>query len=550
MNFFESVKYLLALLGENRKFIPQILLFGLMVSLLNLAIPISVQAVVNTLGFLARQQPLIILSFLLLMLLFISAFFYAIQIYLLELFQQKIFTYLGEKISIHLMRSDRRHIEEKNGQELMNRFFDVFSLQKGLATLITDGFAIVLQLFVGLVLISFYHPYFLVFNLLLLMALFLVVFIPLKNAILTAFDESTAKYTFVAWLEEHARALPLLQTRDYIGNTLRRSEALIADYIKKRRKHFYYRFSQSVGLVTLYAIASAVLLGMGGWLVLNDELSLGQLVASEIIVTGILLSLAKSGKYLEIYYDTIASVRKIRVMFDVPTETQTYRVNEKTPEVDISFQEVSVPCNENIFALNLNIPAKSRWLLDPEFTSCREIFIDLLLKNTVSDLGDIFINGTSISKHSMFHLNSLVYVLKAPRFFQGTIRQNLVGDNDDITDAEIMDVLHIVDLKQIVSLTGDGVHAEIGMSGKPFWQSQWIRFELARGILLKRPIFILTDYFEFISLSRQEKILDYLLLPERNWTFIYFSHRKIKKRHFDYVGKLSWTGVTCDEKKI
>jgi ABC-type bacteriocin/lantibiotic exporter with double-glycine peptidase domain len=214
-------------------------------------------------------------------------------------------------------------LEAHQGPELVNRFFDVVTVQKSASGLLLDGINVLFSTLIGLVVLGFYHPLLLLFASILLAMLVLVVFLPGHRAVRTSIDESYAKHAVVGWLEQIAMFPLLFRASGAADLACSRANQLALDYLAARKSHFRILLGQVIGLLGLQAVASSALLTIGGWLVLRAELTLGQLVASELIVASIVAAMSKLGKHLESWYDAMAAVDKLGYLVDLPIERES-----------------------------------------------------------------------------------------------------------------------------------------------------------------------------------------------------------------------------------
>ncbi|MEY4581342.1 MAG: hypothetical protein RL701_6045, partial [Pseudomonadota bacterium] len=297
-----------------------IVIYAVAIGLVSLAVPIAAQSLVNTVAFTALLQPIVVLSALVLVGLSAAGILRALQYKVVETLQQRFFVRLTHDSVRRLTRADVRAFSEQGAPEVMNRFFDVAIVQKTAATLLLDGLAVVLQGGVSLVLLAFYHPALLAFDVVLVVLIAFTLFGLGRGGVATAIKESKAKYATAAWLEEMAGAFRAFKSTESREFAFARADDLARAYVEARRKHFKVLFRQTVASYALQAFATAALLGLGGSLVIKGQLTLGQLVAAELIVTGVLAGVAKFGKYLESYYDLCASLDKIGHMVDLPDE--------------------------------------------------------------------------------------------------------------------------------------------------------------------------------------------------------------------------------------
>ncbi|MFM2096798.1 MAG: hypothetical protein RIS70_3922, partial [Planctomycetota bacterium] len=314
------VKRLGQLLRPEASDIWVLVIFSAVVGVLSLATPVAVESLVNTVAFGRFIQPLFVICLILLVFLGFEGVLRMMQAYLAELIQQRLFVRVVADLAYRLPRVRQSAYDEHHGPEMMNRFFDVMTIQKSAALLVLDGIALVLQVSIGLVLLAFYHPLLLTLDLFLVAALgFMVVFLG-HGAVATSIAESKAKYSVASWLEELARVPTLFRNADGPRRALIRADQLALGYVDARRRHFRVLLRQIAFALGLQAVSGSLLLGLGGWLVMQGQLTLGQLVAAELVLAVIVGSLTKLGKQLESFYDLLTAVDKVGHLFDLPME--------------------------------------------------------------------------------------------------------------------------------------------------------------------------------------------------------------------------------------
>lgn len=545
-SFRDLYLQLYKVLSPERSFYYTSIIYGLGVSLLTLAIPISVQALVNTVTFGVLLQPLVVLSILLLSLLIFSGVLKALQTFIIEKFQQHFFARTASTIATNLLLADPLDLEKKNGVELTNRYFDVMTVKKSATLLITDGVAMVLQLLVGMILLAFYHPYFLIFDILLVVLILVVWRLFGKRAILTAIDESKQKYKVAGWLEEIAR-VNLLFKSDYSFDTaISKSDKVINNYLKERNKHFRLLFMQTVLLLLTYAVMSALILGLGGFLVIKQQLSLGQLVAAELVVTVIMSNFLKFSKYLEAFYDLIAATDKLYMFNDLKAiDLHSQECIPAENQMSLEFKNVFLTSDDtHTFCLNYKFEKGKNYKIRANSLSSRSVFTEMLYKICRPDTGEVYLGEVPYEKLGILNIKEKIAILERPTIFEGTIDENLRLHKPDITNAKINEVLEVVHL-DINKYFKDGINTKLKPSGYPMWPSQVIRLELARAILSEPDIIVMTESFDQIELKRRQSILKYL--SDKKITVILFTNRESKVQVFDHYLFLGFDGfVECD----
>lgn len=308
------------LLALEREDIVVIVIYGIALGLLSLAVPIAVQSLVNTVAFGSLIQPLVVLAVLLAVALTGAAILRALQVRIAEMLQRRLFVRIVTEIGGRLPRVSAKALEAANGPELLNRFFDVFTTQKSVASLLLGGVDALLIALVGLIVLAFYHPALLAFDIVLIICAILVLIPMGRGGTATSVAESKAKYAVAGWLEEMARHPLSFKLAGGEEFAAARINTLAGAYLAKRDRHFRIVFRQVVGALTIEVLASVSLLAVGGILVIERQLSIGQLVAAELIVTAVVASIAKLGGKVEVFYDLVAAVDKLGEILDLPIE--------------------------------------------------------------------------------------------------------------------------------------------------------------------------------------------------------------------------------------
>ncbi len=310
----------MAFLKPEAQDIRSILVFSIISGLLSLTTPLAVEAVVNTIAFGRYLQPLIVLSLIMLVFLGFRAGLNVLMTIVTEVIQRKLFVRTVEDLSYRLARVPLSTWKAYHGPELVNRFFDIVSVQKITSKLLLETLMLGLQTVIGLTVLAFYHPFLLGYDIGLLAMMSIVLWLIGRGAVKTAQAESQMKYKTAAWLQEIVRHPSTFKFNGGLGYAINRADELAAQYINLRQKHFSILIRQISFAMIMQVIAATVLLALGGYLVIDGQMTLGQLVAAELIVTVILSSFAKLGKDLESFYDLMASVDKLGKLFDLPVE--------------------------------------------------------------------------------------------------------------------------------------------------------------------------------------------------------------------------------------
>ena len=501
-----------------------VVMYAVGVGLFALTTPIAVQSLVNTVAFGALLQPLVVLSILLLGGLVFAGALRAMQNWVVEILQERVFIRVVSDLSHRLPRVQASAFDRVHGPELVNRFFDVVTVQKASSSLLLEGLSIVLQASIGLLMLAFYHPLLLAFDFFLLLALAGIIFGWGHSAASAGLKESKAKYAVAAWLQELARHPIAFRQHGGQAHALRRADELARDYLGYRRKHFKYLFRQILGALGLQAVASALLLGLGGWLVINRQLTLGQLVAAELIVTAVVAAIAKFGKHLEAWYDLLAAMDKLGKLVDLPLEQDTGEsVPPRPGPASLKLDGLEFHYRESAPVLrgaSLEVRAGEKVAITGATAGGKSTLVDLLYGLRAPSQGRILLDGLDLRDLSLASLRRDVAIVKAPEIFAGTLVDNVRMGQPDLPLSEVRRALEAVGLGEMITGLPEGLHTELTTGGLPLSSGQVVQLHLARALVLSPRLLVLDEVLDTLDARARDHVLKTLLAPDAPWTLL------------------------------
>lgn len=528
---------LLQLVQIERNDISTLIIYGVGIGLMSLATPIAVQALVNTIAFGALFQPLLVLTLVLLVLMTFSNTLAALQFYVVEMLQRRLFVRLFDTAAKRLQQADFSVRDNHYLPELSNRFFDVVTLQKTAAVMLLETLGYVLQTLIGMLLLAFYHPLLLAFDLFLIAMLAVILFVMGKHGLDTAIEQSKAKYTAAAWLESlagHDFLGGSAQTQDYFQQQTRR---IAIDYLEACAQHFRILARQNIGALALHAIANTLLLGLGGWMVLDRQLSLGQLIAAELVVNAMIYGLTRLGKTLDNFYELLTSLDKIGHLLDLPQETNPGTASlTATPPYRITLQNVSLPQSpllDPLTNLNLQIAPGEKVVISgsAEHGSLLELLYGLRAPST----GHINLDNQDLRDLNLRQLRNSIALVRTPEIIAASIADNLRLGRE-LESNVLREALAQVGLLERVNALPDGLHTQLGLQGAPLSQEQCLRLSLARAMAQQPSLLMLDHVLDRIDRGHVPTILQSALAAEAPWTLIVISQQpdviRACSRHF------------------
>ncbi len=516
---------LLRLLGPEREFYTLAILYGVGISLLSLATPISVQMLINTVANTALATPLVVLSGTLFALLMVSGLLNALRIHLMEIFGRRFYARLVAEIALRAIYARNPFFVDEGRGPLFNRYFDIVIVQKMVPALMVGGFTLVLQAGVGFILVSFYHPLFLAFNAVLVALIWAVWLFWGKRAIASAIDLSHQKHLTAAWLENLAASNGFFKSERHIEYALERTDQETRAYVDEHRRHFRNFFAQTLCFFFIYAGASAVLLGLGGWLVIQGQLSLGQLVAAELVLSAVFYGVSQLGPYMAYFYDLCGALEELSRFFDVELEAPAAKSAFVCANAALEFHEVRGTARGVPVTLNFQIDSGSTVMAACSTHGLQRLVTTLLKRQQDPASGMITVGGSDIVEAEPHALHQQIVLLDRPTVIAMSIREFLQLAGDHVTSAQVLEAMRIVGLDAIVSRFEKGLETQINLTGWPLSITETMLLKLAAAILAEPRVLILNQLYDLVPEDVMIRVLNHLKTDKSN-TVIYFTRRQ------------------------
>ncbi len=515
---------LVRLLGAERRDVGLIVAYGAGAALLTLAIPVTVQVLVNTVAFGAFRQPLFALTGLLFASLALAAFLHVLQRIVVETLQRRLFARVADDLSIRLPRVRLSTWDAASGPELVNRFFDIITVQKSLAILMIDGLGALVSAVVGLSLLAVYHPYLLGFDVLLLIGAAGVAFGLGIGGPEAAIIESKRKYALAEWLELLS-ARPDVFKHDGAGAlaALRTSSAT-RSWLQAREAHFRIFLRQLAGAWGLQVIATTGLLGIGGWLVLEGQLTLGQLVAAEIVVASALNALVRFAGKLETLYDLLAAVDKLGNLLDLPLDPVGVPGRDAVERpVCLALRGVRLPRHGATLDLRIEAGTAQRvGLVDP---LARRHLADLLVIARDPESGTVRVDDVDVCDAPRAALQARIALIRDPRPIPATLRDNLALGREDLDDDALREALAHVGLDERLGDLPHGLDTPLRSDDRRLSVDDRLRLAVARAVVGAPRLIVVDGVLDEASIPVRNHLLRVLTATDRTWTLVWLDAR-------------------------
>lgn len=518
--------------------------YSIATGLLSLTLPVAVQSLVNTVAFGTLLQPVAVLTLMVAVALLALGVLTVLRSVVLERVQERVFVRQASEVLDSLLRYRADALDRSYAPELVNRFLDVATVQKSASTLVVDGLTVVMQTLAGVILLAAYHPYLLVFDFFLIGAIVFVVAVLGRGAVKTSIAESAAKYEVLAWLEEVSRHQISLRSRSGARMAVERANQRVLEYLRNRRLHFRVLLRQVVGTQALQAVALSSLLGIGGYLVISGELTLGQLVAAELVVSLAVGSFAKFGKSLEVFYDLQAALDKLSHLTDLPLEDGPQSAMAASrPERPVTFRAENLGFGYTnsqrvLDGASLQVEPGTRVAIHGRNAAGKSTLLDLMMRLRDPQEGVLTFDGVDYRHIGLEDLRSDAMLIRGAEVFPGTIAQNVTLGDTGSAEA-IREALDAVGVLDAVMSLPKGWDTELAPSGRPLAASQALRLMFARAVYHRPRLLLIDEALDAIDdLRREGPLLRTLFDTNAKWTLIAVSERPELWDLFDHVYEL------------
>ncbi|TSE05062.1 MULTISPECIES: peptidase domain-containing ABC transporter [Aquimarina] len=528
-NVLTAWQRLIGLLKLDKKDILQTFYYAIFAGLVNLSLPLGIQAIINLVQGAQISTSWIILVILVTAGVLFVGLLQLMQIRIIENVQQKIFTRASFEFSYRFPKIKMSELRNYYPPELANRFFDTLTTQKGLAKILVDFPAALLQIIFGLTLLSFYHPFFIIYGLLLLLLVYIVFKYTAKRGLETSLKESKSKYKVAHWIQEIARSIVSFKLSGKTNLALQKNDALVSEYLSARESHFKVLVIQFIQMIGFKVLVTAGLLLIGGILVLNQEMNIGQFVAAEIIIVLVIGSVEKLITGLESFYDVLTSLEKLGQVVDKDLEPQEGEKPFKTNEgftVELDHVSYATPEGKRkiLDDVSLKITESCTILVQGSNGSGKSTLLRLIAGLIEPNRGSIYINDVELRGINLnYYRAHLGQSLTEESPFEGTILENITFGDTDIPFEDVYWALEKVGLTQFVKEQPKGLKTILYPEGKQMSYTIAKKIVLARSIVRKPKLLILKDPLDQFDDQEVNRIMDFLTDSSNPWALVVVS---------------------------
>jgi ATP-binding cassette subfamily B protein len=521
------------LLNLDKSDLFSIYFYAILGGLVELSVPIGIQAIISFVLGASMVTSIYILIFLVVMGVFGVGVFQVNQMKVIEKIQQRLFTHFAFEFSqtlpqIDLYKADLYYLPEK-----VNRFFDTLNIQKGIQKLLLDIPIAVIQIFLGLILLALYHPLFILFGFILVVIFWLIIKFTGKNGLETSLEESNYKYQVVAWFQEIARTIRPFKFSQNTNFDINRTDKLVTGYLTARTSHFRVLVIQYKSLIFFKVIITATLLSAGVYLLISQVLNIGEFIAAEIVIIMIINSTEKIIKSLESVYDVLTGIEKLASVTSLYKEQEgNMQLNSENIAIELKDFTFQYPNTPPIFKdLNLKIEANSKVCISGDEASGKTSMLKVLSLSYGHYKGNLLVNSIPIINYNLQSIRSQMGIyLQSDELFSGTVWENIALGKPSLQPASIIALAGRVGFSDFLQNLPLGFETKIHNTGKRLPSSITKKILLLRALAENPSYLLLEEPFLGLEKEAQEALQTYLLEKNGATTVIISNDESYKKR--------------------
>jgi ABC-type bacteriocin/lantibiotic exporter with double-glycine peptidase domain len=532
------------LLKPDSKEIRDIYVYSVFNGLVGLSLPLGVQAIINLIQGGQISTSWIVLVTVVTLGIAITGVLQIYQLRLTENLQQKIFTRSAFEFAYRIPKIRMEALYHHYAPELMNRFFDTISVQKGLSKILIDFSSASLQLIFGLLLLSLYHPFFILFSLILVFMVYAIFNFTAKRGLETSLVESKHKYKVLHWLEELARTATTFKLAGKTKLPLRKTDDQTTDYLNARETHYRVLVQQYWMLTIFRVMVAAGLLVLGGILVMEQLMNIGQFVAAEIIILLVMASVEKLILSLETIYDVLTSLEKIGQVTDLELEKSLgLDMVEQCGDdgMEVKLEEVSFRFpdqdRDTLRAIDLKIKPGEKVLITGSNGSGKSTLLAVMAGLYSVQKGSISYNGLSKGNLELSSLHSVIgdYLTQQEELFEGTVLENIRMGREKATFENVAWAVNALGINHFVQSLPMGYDTVLDTQAKRLPRSLVQKLLIARAIADKPSMLLLEDAFEHLDAGERRNVIDFLTSKENSWTMVAISADSYVAKKMDRI---------------
>jgi ABC-type bacteriocin/lantibiotic exporter with double-glycine peptidase domain len=547
-----AARKLVAILQLDKKEVSAIYIYAILAGLVQLVTPLGIQSIIGFVMAGALSTSIVVLITVVVLGVFLNGLFQIRQLQIIEKIKQKIYTRDALSFADKIPHLNIEKLDNYYLPELVNRFFDTITLQKGIEKILLEIPAAFIQILFGIILLSLYHPVFIAFGIVLVVLLYVILATTLPKGFTKNLLASDYKYKTAAWLQELARVVKTFKYAKKTSLHIEKTDELVSNYLIARTSYFKILLTQFWSLVAFKIIITAAMLIVGVYLLLNQQINIGQFIAADIVILAVISSVEKLILTLDKAYDTLTAIEKLDKIKSAELESAGNETIAGSNGMKIDFKNVSFnyPNGKNVLnEINVEIQSGEKVLIVGNSGSGKSTLLRLLTGTFTNFSGAIRINNVALGSYAIDSLRSNTGVLISQQdIFQGTIRDNITMGDSGVTNEELYQLTKSTGLESFIGGLEIGFDTDIDPAGKKLPEKIKQGILLARALFSRKTLLLLENPFDGLDTTAIESVREMMAKLE-NVTMLVTAGSNSHQEIFDKIIYLQNGSIVSVESK-
>lgn len=517
---------------KEKSDVGNIYIYALFAGLVQLSIPLGIQAIVNYAMGATMVTSLYLLIAFVVIGTWLTGYFRLKVMQIIEKIEQKIFVEYSIAFAEKLPKVNLQNIKKYFLPELVNRFFDTQNLQKAVSKILLDIPTALIQIVLGLILLAFYHPWFLVFGALVIIIVIIIFRQTMHSGIQSSLEESESKYEVASWLEDIAGAVKTFKINSGTDLHLGGTDQRVGDYLENRTSHFKVLILQYKAIIGFKVIITFFLLSIGTYLLVTQQLNIGAFIATEIVLLTIMAAVEKLIINLESYYDVVTSLTKLDKVLNLDEEPNAQLApshkNGQGMQIDLVDVNFSFVDNKPILKeITAQIASNSMTVISGYLGAGKTILLNLIAGFYEPTSGNILFDKVAIRNMDKTVLREQIGVyLEDMPLIKATVFENIQLGRGDVKPADVLELTEQLGIENFSSRFTKDLNTKIRETDTEVSFSTKKKILLLRALLGSNRLLILEDPIEGMDQDFSEKLVDYLRQIKKHTTVVIVSENE------------------------
>ncbi len=525
---WKPLKRMYGLLSLDRKDISYIYLYAIFGGIITLSLPLGVQAIIGLIAGGTMSNSLYILVGIVTLGTALTGILKIMQLVVAETLQRRIFVRSAFEFALRLPNIRLESVQNAYPPELVNRFFDTLTIQKGLPKILMDFSTAVLNIIFGLILIAFYHPFFAFFGIFLCFSVSMIFWATASGGLKTSLKESKYKYAVAHWLEEIARANTTFKLSNGGRFSMQKTDGLVVNYLDARKSHFRILMIQFASMIGFKTLITAALLLLGSLLVVENQINIGQFVAAEIVVLLVIAAVEKLILSMETIYDMLTALEKIGLVMDIPLDKEggvSFKEVDTGKGIAVEMNNVSFKFknddNYTLRNISMDIQPNEKICIAGYNRAGKSTLVRLITGFFHQYEGSITFNGIPVTNLNIKDLHNRIGEFSSDLdIFEGSILENIGLGYPNLPLKEVIAVAEMIGVDKFIRKLPNGYQTQLLPGGKNIPGSVRNKLILARGLVTQPQLFTLEDVFANMETDDKTQMIELLTNRQNNWTLV------------------------------